>query len=131
MIKKFIFLMLVSGMVINANAQTLGMVVDQGSNSVVVFDADTDSVVATVPIPILTDPNLLSDCSILSDQSFGFVSNFINGIFVIDLSGPNLAGGINPIPTSISVVDNTISADQQFFAGVRRPSWFSPFHYRH
>ena len=97
-----------------ATAQTVGMVVNQFRSSVIVFDADSDVVLETVVIPGgLRD---IFDCSVMADQSLGFVSTFTGKkVWVIDLTGtPALAGGTNPILLSIGAEDTTISPDQQY-----------------
>ena len=75
------------------------------------FNADSDTVVGSVALTEFgTD-----DCSILDDQSLGFVNDFgPQQVWVIDPSVPSLAAGINPIPVSEASEDLTISADQQF-----------------
>ena len=96
-----------------AQAQTLGMVVDRTNKHVMVFDADSDTLVGSVALPAAVGP--VHDCSILDDQSLGFVNDF-NGrqVWVIDPSVPGLAAGTNPIGQSQRPLDTTISADQQF-----------------
>lgn len=80
------------------SARTLGMVADNTESTVTVFDADTDSVLGTVPIP----PGTIGDVLITPDQKRGFVTNFNNEVSVIDLtaSPPRLAEGTNPIRIS-------------------------------
>ncbi len=97
-----------------ATAQTLGMTVDRVRGAVTVFDADNDTFLANLQIP--NGKFNVADCSILADQSLGFVTSFSNReVWVIDLTGtPALAGGINPIPISDEAGDNTITPDQKF-----------------
>ena len=76
-------------------AQTIGMVADDTTNSVTVFNADTDTVIGSVALP--NTGSAVGDCSITSDQTLGFVTDFNFQVHVIDLSGPALAGGTNPI----------------------------------
>ena len=87
------------------------MVVNNEPGNVIVFNADSDTVVGSVALTEFgTD-----DCSILDDQSLGFVNDFgPQQVWVIDPSVPSLAAGINPIPVSEASEDLTISADQQF-----------------
>jgi hypothetical protein len=98
---------------VGAGSPTLGMVADNDSSTVVVFNADTDTVVAS--IPITTFPGL-GDCSITRDGSLGFVTDFDSNVWVVDLTAdpPSLAGGANPIPISNFGEDTSISPDGQF-----------------
>ncbi len=96
-------------------ARTLGLAADNSSKSAIVFDADTGEVLATIPLP--TQPfDALGDTAVLSDQSLGFVTNFANQIFVIDLqaSPPRLADGTNPILISNTGLDLSVSSDERF-----------------
>ncbi len=98
-----------------ATAQTLGMIVDKVRGAVTVFDADSDVLLVKLQIP--GGEGNVADCSILGDQSLGFVTSFSNQeVWVIDLTGlpPALAGGINPILLSDEASDNTITPDQKF-----------------
>lgn len=73
-----------------AAAQTLGMVVDDFTSSVTVFNADTDTVIGSVAI----GPGLVEgDCTINSDGTLGFVTNFNNELWVIDLVTPRASPG--------------------------------------
>ncbi len=90
------------------SAQTLGMVVDN-TGSVTVFNADDDTVVGSVALPA---SRANGDCSILPDQSLGFVTTFTNQVHVIDLTGvPILAGGTNPISISNYGEDTSLTPD--------------------
>lgn len=103
-----------AGGLMPAAAATLGMVADNATHSVIVFDADTDTVLGTVALP---GPNVVTgDCSITPDQTRGFVTDFTSRVHVIDLttSPPSLAGGPNPIPISNFGEDTSISPDGQF-----------------
>ncbi len=94
-----------------AVAQTRGLVVDGGGN-VIVFDADSDTVLGAVNLP--GGPDIL-DCSILGDQSQGFVSHFsARQVWVVDPLAVALAAGTNPIPVSHFAEDTTLSGDQKF-----------------
>ncbi len=97
-----------------ATAETVGMTVDRVRGAVTVFDADNDVFLGKVQIP--GGEFNVADCSILADQSLGFVTSFsTRQVWVIDLTGaPTLAGGTNPIPLSDEASDNTITPDQQF-----------------
>ncbi len=97
-----------------ATATNLGMVADNATHSVIVFDADTDTVLGTVALP---GSNFVTgDCSITPDQTRGFVTDFTFGVHVIDLtaSPPSLAGGPNPISISNFGEDTSISPDGRF-----------------
>ncbi len=94
-----------------AMAQTLGMVMDNTTNSAIVFDADLDIVLGVVSIP----PGLaIGDCSITGDQTLGFATNFSFLVHVIDVPGGALAPGPNPIPISNPGEDTSISPDGNF-----------------
>ena len=96
-----------------ATAQTIGMVADDFTNRVIVFDADTNSVLGSVPI---SEGGAIGDCSVTGDQSLGFVTNFGSEIWVIDLaaSPPALASGLNPIPISNNGEDTALTPDSKF-----------------
>ncbi len=95
----------------SATAQTIGMVVDDATDSVIIFDADADIALGAVPIP----PGVaITDCSITDDQTLGFVTNFDNKVFVIDISGLALAAGTNPIVISNLGEDTSLTPDGQF-----------------
>jgi hypothetical protein len=54
-----------------AAAQTIGMVADNLTGSVTIFDADTDTVLGTVTLP---NPGpTVGDCSLALDRGLGFV----------------------------------------------------------
>jgi DNA-binding beta-propeller fold protein YncE len=93
---------------VGLSARTLGMVADNTTSSVTVFDADTNALLGMVPI---SSGSTIGDVLITPDQKFGFVTNFHFEVFVIDLttSPPSLAGGTNPIPISNGGEDLTIS----------------------
>jgi Ca2+-binding RTX toxin-like protein len=99
------------------SARTLGMVTDDTTDSVTVFDADTHAVLGTVPIPP-GEPTLsaIGDVLITPDLKRGFVTNADHNVFVIDLttSPPSLATGTNPIPISGAGEDLSISPDGKF-----------------
>lgn len=94
------------------SARTLGLVADNSESAVTVFDADTDSVLGSVPIP----PGSIGDVLISPDQRHGFVTNFNGEVFVIDLtaSPPRLADGKNPIPITNNGEDLSISPDGKY-----------------
>jgi Ca2+-binding RTX toxin-like protein len=98
------------------SAQTLGMVADNSTDSVIMFDADTHAVLGTVPITPSPFEAATGDVLITPDQTRGFVTNFDHKVFVIDLttSPPSLAAGRNPIPISNFGEDISISPGGKF-----------------
>jgi Divergent InlB B-repeat domain len=109
-----------------SSARTIGMVADDDTASVTVFDADTDTVLGTVSITSVLG-GAIGDVLITPDQSRGFVTNFNSEVFVIDLttSPPSLAGGTNPIPISNYGEDLSISPNGRFLV-VSDGSAFQP-----
>ena len=91
-------------------SQTIGMVANNSSDSVTVFDADADSILGTISLPSGT----VGDCSITADQALGFVTDFRSRIHVIDLAALTLASGTNPIGISNFGEDTSITPDQKF-----------------
>ena len=59
-----------------AMAQTMGMVADEVTDKVIVFNADTDTVLGSVAF----GPGASLDCSITPDQALGFVTDFASRI---------------------------------------------------
>ena len=98
------------------SAQALGMVADNSTDSVIMFDAGTHAVLGTVPITPSPFEAATGDVLITPDQTRGFVTNFDHKVFVIDLttSPPSLAAGTNPIPISNFGEDISISPDGKF-----------------
>jgi len=99
----------------------IGMVVGKAgladaTGSVTVFDAGTDTVLGAVPINLLNDYSPLGDCAITADGTLGFVTEYGGRVWVIDLTAipPRQALGTNPILTSNSSTDISISPDQRF-----------------
>ncbi len=95
-------------------AQTIGMVADDRTHTVTVFDADSDTVLGSVPLPgsgIVT-----GDCSITANQSLGYVTDLRSRVWGIDLTGPtpSLLPAPYPIPISNRGQDTSISPDEQF-----------------
>jgi hypothetical protein len=107
------------------SAKTLGMVADNATSSVTVFDADTHAILGTVPIP----PSFfIGDVLITPDLKLGFVTNINPQVHVVDLttSPPSLAAGTNPIPSSTNFgMDLSLSPDGKFLvmtnAGATEP----------
>lgn len=101
-------------------AQTMGMVAGNFTDRVVIFNADTDTVPASVPV----GPWTVGDCSITPDQTRGFVTDFASRTWVIDLTTLTLAPGPNPIPISNFGEDTSITPDdhpgREIRGGVRR-----------
>lgn len=100
-----------------AHAQSLGLVADNSTKSVTVFNADTDSVLGTVFLPQGQTPSSATgDCVITSDLTLGFVSDFQFRVWVLDLtaSPPQLASGINPIPIANRAEDLVLTPDGQY-----------------
>lgn len=95
-------------------ARTLGMVADNTTATVTIFDADTDTVLGSVTIA--SAGLAIGDVLITPDQTRGFVTNFNSEVFVIDLtaSPPRLAEGTNPIPIANNGEDLSISPDGTF-----------------
>ena len=95
-----------------AMAQPFGLVADKAKKSVNVFDTDTNSIVASLPI----GPGSVGDTAITPDQTLGFATDHQSRVWVIDLmtSPPNLAMGTNPIPISNPGEDLSITPDGQF-----------------
>lgn len=89
----------------------LGMVADDTSDSVVVFDAASDTALRSIDIP---SPIAIGDCVITRDQALGFVTNFRREVWVINLPTASLAGGVNPIPISNFGEDLSFSPDEKF-----------------
>jgi RTX calcium-binding nonapeptide repeat (4 copies) len=121
----FVVLAMLATTPLELSARTLGMVADNATNSVTVFDADTHAILGTVPIP----PSFfIGDVLITPDLKLGFVSNINPQVHVVDLttSPPSLAAGTNPIPSSTNFgMDLSISPDGKFLimtnAGVTEP----------
>jgi Ca2+-binding RTX toxin-like protein len=109
----FVVVTMLSTVPLELFAQTLGMVADNSTGSVTVFNADTHAVLGTVPI---TPAIITGDVLITPDLKRGFVTNSNSQVFVIDLttSPPSLAAGTNPIPISNFGHDLSISPDRKF-----------------
>jgi hypothetical protein len=95
-----------------AEARTIGMVADR-NGFVTVFDADSLELLGTVELPGFHDT--VGDCSITSDQSMGFVTDFQSFVHAIDLTGPapSLAEAPNPIPIANPGEDTSLSPDER------------------
>ena len=104
-----------------ATAQTIGMVADAGTGEVTVFDADAKTVLGSVTVGSAFPASLVGDCSITSDQTLGFVTNFNSEVKVIDLttSTPSLhatipASSPGTIQISNFGEDTSITPDGKF-----------------
>jgi hypothetical protein len=93
------------------SGSSLGMVVDNATGSATVFNADTNEILGTVPG--LGVNTASGDCSITSDGTKAFFTQFDNIVNVVDLttSPPTIAGAPNPIAISNPGEDTTLSAD--------------------
>ncbi|MCI0443225.1 Ig-like domain-containing protein, partial [bacterium] len=91
-----------------------GLVADNTTNSVVVFDPGTDTVTGVVSIPF--NGGVIGDVEVSLDGNWGFVSNFGNQVYVIDLNAtpPQLASGTNPISISQVGEDLALTPDGKF-----------------
>lgn len=101
-----------AGLAQPAAAQPFGMVADDATVTVNVFDVDTNNVVAALPL----DPGIVGDVVITADQTLGFVSDFNLQVWVVDLttSPPSLAAGTNPIPVSTKSEDLSVTPDGRY-----------------
>jgi hypothetical protein len=86
-------------------AQTFGMIVNNRTKKVVVFDADSDTVTGSVTIGSGSN----GDCSISLDRGLGFATDFLSHVWAINLSPVGLATGINPIPIANRGEDTSLS----------------------
>ncbi len=69
----FALLLVVAG---PAGAATLGVVADNATNRLTVFDADSDTVLGSVAVPFGPGTRAIGDCVITGDQRVAFVTNF-------------------------------------------------------
>ncbi len=95
-----------------AATQTIGMVADNLTGSVTIFDADTDTVLGTVVLP--NPGSTVGDCSLALDRGLGFVTDFDYHVWAIDVAALSLAGGVNPIAISNMSEDTSLSPDGKF-----------------
>jgi hypothetical protein len=96
------------------SGSSLGMVVDNATGSATVFNADTNEILGTLPG---LGVNFASgDCSITSDGTKAFFTQFDNIVNVGDLTTnpPTIAGEPNPIAISNPGEDTALSADGRF-----------------
>jgi len=95
-----------------AAAQTVGMVADDATDSVTVFDADSYGVLGSIPLA----EGDIGDCAVTPDQTLGLVTDFRSQLWFVDLSTspPSLAAGPNPVSISNPGEDVAISPDGRF-----------------
>ena len=117
---------LLSGWTVAAVGQTIGMVVNHDAREVYIFDADTDTLLQTVPVPLPAgELGGLYDCAVTSDGR-GFVSDY-NGrrIWPINLTNPGAPILETHIDVPIEVQDLDLTVDQRRLlatgAGTPRP----------
>jgi Bacterial pre-peptidase C-terminal domain/Bacterial Ig-like domain len=91
----------------------LGLVADNATHSVVVFDSDTNTALGSVVLPGRNGAT--GDVAITDDASLGFVTDFGFHVWVIDLADPTHPT-VEPTPIAISNFgeDIAIAPDQQF-----------------
>ncbi len=97
------------------SARAIGMVGDGSTRSIVVFDANTDTVLGSVPLG--TGATICyGDCVITSDLSLAYVVTVGAVIWVVDLttSPPSLASGTNPISIPNFGLDIVLTPDERF-----------------
>jgi hypothetical protein len=107
----------------SATATGLGIVVDNATKSVVVFDSATDAIIRVVPT---TGVGAMGVCSISNDGAVAFVSEFntscstCSALWFIDLAAqpPTLATGVNPLPLSRPLRDIALTFDGRYLVGV-------------
>ncbi|KAA5538993.1 S8 family serine peptidase [Roseiconus nitratireducens] len=96
-----------------ASPSSLGVVANNESKMVTVFDTKTDQVLGSVELPTQA---LIGDVEIATDSGLAFVTDFSQQLWVIDLTegAPKLADGINPIPVSTNAEDLDFTPDGRF-----------------
>lgn len=92
----------------------LGIVADDATGAVTVFDPETYTALGSVSLPY--QGTGIGDCSILPEAGLGFVTTFTHEVWVIDLNTtpPTLAPGTNPIAISNYGEETAITADGKF-----------------
>lgn len=112
-----LYLALFAGLAVAPAAaqRTIGMVADR-TNNIVVFDADTDTVIATIAVP--GDPFLpLFDCVIAKSRGRGYVADFDNQRFwIVDLDAnpPVLGNNGQPVAITTYPEDLTLSPNERY-----------------
>jgi len=92
----------------------LGMVVDNATRTATVFDADTNTILGTVPG--LAGWSGSGDCSITPDGKKGFFTSYPSSVTAVDLTTtpPTLAGAPNPIGISNPGEDTALEQHGKF-----------------
>ena len=94
-----------------AAAGTIGMVADDGTDSVVVFDAESRTALGTIAV----GSGIVGDCSITADQQTGFVTDFNNNVWVVDLDAtPPALAQPAPIPVTNPAEDTALTPDGRY-----------------
>jgi hypothetical protein len=104
----------VSEQPLGLKGRSLGMVIDDATDSATVFNADTNTILGTVQG--LGSSSTSGDCSITADGTKGFFTHFDSSVTVVDLTTttPTLAGAPNPIPIDNPGEDTALSPDGKF-----------------
>lgn len=103
---------LIAGLALKSvEAATVGMVVNHGTASVTVFDVDTHAVLGNVSVS-----GDVLDCSVDGASNLGYVGDFEQHIWAIDVGAPTpaLASGTNPIGSSVLTEDTALTPDRRF-----------------
>lgn len=91
----------------------IGLVANDATKTVTVFDAVTDTILATIQIP--TSAPAFGDIEIARGRKLAFVTDFFGAVWIIELSStPTLASGNNPIFVSNNAEDLAITADERY-----------------
>src|SRR5262245_35301264 len=101
---------------LHSSFRAIGMTADRATDSVVVFDASTDSVLGLIPLDE-GNPFCYGDSVITSDLSRGYVVTGFGEVWVVDLTTtpPSLdTSGVNPFPITNNGLDIAITADDRF-----------------
>jgi hypothetical protein len=92
-------------------AVNIGMVADNSTHSVTIFNPTMDTVLGSVSIG---PGSAIGDCSITADGTLGFATDFFDRVWVIDMTTITLAPPPNPIPISNNGEDTSITPDERF-----------------
>lgn len=105
----------VSKDVLRLKASSLGMVIDNETDSATVFNANSNKVLGIVE-GLGSSPTATGDCSISPDGTKGFFTRFNSSITVVDLTTrpPTQAGGNNPISIANAGQNTAITPDGEF-----------------
>jgi sugar lactone lactonase YvrE len=104
-----------SELVLALSGSSLGMVVNNTTGGATVFNADTNTILGTIP-GLGTPGSATGDCSITSDGRKAFFTRGNSNVTVVDLTGasPTFAGPPNPIGIANSGGDIVLSPDGKF-----------------